>query len=256
MVFVGGTVGASGFAFRYPFLKRRTPLPRNRECSLLCYQEKVLARLPRKPIDELLLRSRRLLSYGRKCQKLYGSLIPIDRPGVPFHTVAMDFIVSLPVTTSGMDSLLTVTDKFSKRVLLLPGKTTFSASKWADVLLANLTKQGWGIPVATISDRDSKFMSELWQAIFRKLGTDILVSTAYHPQTDSQSERTNQSVEIALRYFVTANRGEDCTQVLPYLQGSFNNSKNQSTNVLPNEILYGFNVRDTLRLLAADLPPE
>ena len=65
-------------------------------------------------------------------------MIPIDRPGIPFHTIAMDFIVGLPLTAAGFDSLFIVTDKFSKRVLLIPGKTTFSVSEWADALLANL----------------------------------------------------------------------------------------------------------------------
>ena len=188
--------------------------------------------------------------------KPYGSMMPIDRPGIPFHTIAMDFIVAFPVTREGFDSILTVTDKFSKRVLLIPGKTTFGAAEWADLLLAALVQHGWGIPMATISDRDSKFMSELWQTIFHRLGTAILTSTAYHPQTDGQSERTNQTVEIALRYFVTSNPDDDWTLVLPYLQGSLNNSKNQSTGVSPNEILYGFNVRDTLGLLTLELPPE
>ncbi len=190
-----------------------------------------------------------------KRHKPYGSMVPIDRPGIPFHTIAMDFIVALPLTLAGLDCLLTVTDKFSKRVLLIPGKSTYSAVEWADVLLANLTQHGWGVPVATISDRDAKFMSEVWQRIFQKLGTEVLASTAYHPQTDGQSERTNQTVEIAMRYFVTANPTLDWTDVLPYLQGCLNNSKNQSTGVSPNEVLYGFNVRDSLGLLS-ELPPE
>ena len=190
-----------------------------------------------------------------KHHKPYGSMVPIDRPGIPFHTVAMDFIVALPVTADGCDCLLTVTDKFSKRVLMIPGKTTYDAAEWADLFLAALTQHAWGIPQATISDRDSKFMSAFWQAIFKKLGVEILASTAYHPQTDGQSERTNQTVEIALRYFITANPGVDWTLVLPYLQGSLNNSKNQSTGVSPNEVLYGFNVRDTLGLLT-ELPQE
>lgn len=63
--------------------------------------------------------------------------------------------------------------------------------------------------MTTISDRDSKFMSELWQIIFQRLRTAILTSTAYHPQTDGQSKRTNQTVEIALRYFVTSNSDDD-----------------------------------------------
>lgn len=190
-----------------------------------------------------------------KRHKPYGSMVPIDRPGIPFHTITMDFVVALPVTADGCDCLLTVTDKFSKRALVVPGKTTYTAAEWADLLLAALIQHGWGIPLATISDRDSKFMSEFWQTIFKKLGVEILASTAYHPQTDGQSERTNQTIEIALRYFITANPGIDWTLVLPYLVGSLNNSKNQSTGVSPNEILYGFNVRDTLGMLA-ELPQE
>ena len=61
--------------------------------------------------------------------KSYGSIIPIDRSGISFHIIAMDFIVALPVTAEGSDSLLIVTDKFSKRVLLIPGKTTFGAAE-------------------------------------------------------------------------------------------------------------------------------
>ena len=123
--------------------------------------------------------------------KLYSSLILINRSSILFHIIAIDFIISLPIIATGQDSLLTVIDKFSKRVLLLLGKTTFTATEQADILLANLTEQGQGILVATISNRDFKFISELWQAIFKKLGTNLLVSTAYYPQTDSQSERTN-----------------------------------------------------------------
>ena len=95
---------------------------------------------------------------------------------------------------------------------------------------------GWGIPSATISDRDPKFMSDFWYTIFEKMGTSILASAAWHPQTDGQSERTNQTVEIALRFFVIANPVESWLLALPYFQGLLNNSSNQSTGVSPNEI--------------------
>lgn len=125
-------------------------------------------------------------------------------------------------------------------------------------MLAALTYHDWGMPYGIISDRDAKFMSSFWRALFQKLGTDLLTSTAYHPQTDGQSKRTNQTVEIAIRYYVTSHSNIDAvdwTLVLPYLQGYLNNSKNQATGVSPNEILYGFNVRDTLSMLS-DLPAE
>ena len=186
----------------------------------------------------------------------YGSMVPIDRPAIPFYTVAMDFIVALPVSVEGYDSLLTMTCKFSKRVLLVPGMSTWDASLWADAALAAWISHGWGIPAATISDRDSKFMSEFWNRIFGLLGTEILASTAWHPQTDGQSERTNQTVEVAMRFYLTTRiDASDWPLMLPYLQGSLNNAKNQSTGVSPNEILYGFNVRDPLGVLT-ELPAE
>ena len=186
----------------------------------------------------------------------YGSMVPIDKPAIPFHTVAMDFIVALPVSMEGFDSLLTMTCKFSKRVLLVPGVSTWDAAQWADAALAAWTAHGWGIPAATISDRDSKFMSEFWGRVFNLLGTEILASTAWHPQTDGQSERTNQTIEVAMRFYLTTRvDASDWPLMLPYLQGSVNNSSNQSTSVSPNEILYGFKVRDTLSTLA-ELPAE
>ena len=188
----------------------------------------------------------------------YGNMVPIDRPAIPFHTVAMDFIVALPVSVEGYDSLLTMTCKFSKRVLLVPGMSTWDAAEWADAALAAWTSHGWGIPAATISDRDSKFMSEFWGKIFGLLGTEILASTAWHPQTDGQSERTNQTVEVAMRFYLTTRiDASDWPLMLPYLQGSLNNAKNQSTGVSPNEVLYGFNVRDPLGMInLAELPAE
>lgn len=211
--------------------------------------------------------ARNLKSYIEHCpecqlnqtkrHKPHGNLVPIDRPGIPFHTICMDFIVALPLSNEGYDSLLTITCKFSKRLLLVPGKSTWSAAEWADVVLPALVAFGWGIPCGIISDRDTKFMSVFWQAVFNKLGTNLLTATAYHPQSDGQSERTNQTVEIAIRFYVTAHgmQGSDWPLVLPYLQGSLNNSKNSSIDSAPNEIIYGFKVRDTLGMLA-DLPSE
>ena len=66
--------------------------------------------------------------------------MPVDRPGIPFHTITMDFIVGLPVTTDNLDA--TVTEKFSKRICLIPGKSTYDAGQWADELLATLVQQG------------------------------------------------------------------------------------------------------------------
>lgn len=113
----------------------------------------------------------------------------------------------------------------------------------------------WGIPRAIISDRDPKFMSSFWRKLFQLLDTKLLVSTAYHPQTDGSSECTNQTVELALRYYLSSNPIDDFTMALPYMQATLNNSISTTTGVSPNEILYGFRTNDALGMLA-DLPPE
>jgi hypothetical protein len=176
----------------------------------------------------------------------YGELYPIATPAIPFHTIAIDFVVALP-EYDGYDALLTVTCKATKRVLLIPGAENWSASEWANVFITSLVGHDWGIPTAIISDRDSKFMGSFWRAIFQRMKVELLTSTAWHPQTDGQSERTNQTVEIALRFFLSTGE-QDWVGILPYLQGSLNNAVHAS-GFAPNELVYGFKVRDGLDLL-------
>ena len=132
----------------------------------------------------------------------YGSMEIIDSPPVPFHTLAMDFILGLPLSKAGEDCIMSVTCKFSKLLTLIAGKTTFSAQDWAYLLLQRILLINWGIPKAIISDRDPKFLSDFWRELFEQLRVKLLYSTAYHPQTDGMSERTNQTVEIALRHHI------------------------------------------------------
>ena len=163
--------------------------------------------------------------------------------------MCMDFIVALPPSGPRLfNSILTVTDKFTKGKLLIPGRDDMSARDWAVQLLDYLRLCNWGIPKTTISDRDPKFRSELWKKVFKLLKVDLLVSTAYHPQTDGLSERTNQAVEIALCYFITANPTLPWHESLPALQSSLMNAQT-TTGTTPNEILYRHATRDGLRLL-------
>lgn len=79
--------------------------------------------------------------------------------------------------------------------------------------------------MAIISDRDAKFLSEFWKGLFKRLDTKLLTATSYHPQTDGQSERSNQTVEIALRY-LTVEYDEPWVDKLPGRQLVLNNSTN------------------------------
>ena len=204
--------------------------------------------------------TRRLHRYIHHCHECnlnqtkrhatYGSLNPIVGPPLPHHTVAVDFILGLPPNPDGMDAAMSVTCKFSKRNTVVPGKENYTAEEWADAYLDATVD--WGLPAAFISDRDRKFMSAFWKAVFKRLGTKFLTSSAYHPQTDGQSERTNQTVEIALRFWLTSNPDADWVTYLPRLRGILNNLPNASTGLSPNEVIYGYRVRDTLSSLAAD----
>ena len=176
----------------------------------------------------------------------YGELVPISTPPHPFHTIAMDFIVGLP---GKYDCLLVLTDKFTRRIQLIPGYITDSAAVWARRVLNRLQTADWGIPCAIICDRDPKFMSEFWREMLRQLATSLLASTAYHPQTDGLSERSNQTVEIAIRYLVTSYPDLPWWQALPSLQAQLNNSPNAATGLSPNEVVYGFKTKETLSLL-------
>lgn len=134
----------------------------------------------------------------------YGSLQPIQSSPVPFFTLTLDFVLALPLTKEKFNAIMSVTCKFSKRVTLIKGANTWSAEDWAHAFLKRLDLIDWGLPGELITDRDPKFLSRFWKALFTRLGVNLLYNTAYHPQTDGSSERTNQTVEIALRFFIHA----------------------------------------------------
>ena len=150
----------------------------------------------------------------------------------------IDFIVTL-LPCSGYNSLLTVTDKFSKQMLLILGHETYDTEQWAVALLTTLLKADWGIPCCIISNCDTKFISMLWRTWFTQLGTKLLMSMLYHPQTDRQSEQSNQMVEIALCYLTTT-MDMPWVDTLPCLQHVLNNSLSVLTKHSPNKIVYRF----------------
>jgi len=105
----------------------------------------------------------------------------------------------------------------------------------------------WGLPSAIISDRDPKFLSEFWKSLFTKANTKILTSTAYHPETDGQSERTNQTIEVALRYYISE-RQTNWADAIDIIQAAIMTSVHATTGKTPGELLYGINPRHALEL--------
>ena len=187
----------------------------------------------------------------------YGSLQPIESPPVPFFTLTLDFVLALPLSKENYNALMSVTCKLSKRMTLIEGADTWSAEQWAHAFLNRLDLIDWGLPGELVTDRYPKFLSKFWTALFTKLGVKLLYSTAYHPQTDGSSERTNQTVEIALRFFIHAMDDPSCwPEVLPQIQSLLNNTSSSTTGKTPNEIAYGFSPRRPLDLCSAVASPD
>ena len=173
------------------------------------------------------------LQTRRHC--FYRSLQPIEFPLVPFFTLTLDFVLALPVTKHGFNAIMSVICKFSKRVTFIKGADIWSVEQWAQTFLKHLDLIDWGLLGELITNRDPKLVSKFWAELFARLGIKLLYSTTYHPQTDGSSEHTNQTVEIALRFFVHAL--EDASlwpEVLLHIQSIFNNTSSSTTGKTPN----------------------
>jgi len=187
------------------------------------------------------------------CHKPYGALQPILSLLRPFHTLTIDFILALSVIKAfeTYKTIMSVTDKFSKTVTLIPGRDTMTAEDWAICLLNHLALLNWELSRAIISDQDRKFLFNLWKEIFKQLKVDLLYSTAYHSQTNDSFKMTNKTVEIALQYWImTLKCPEEWPKSLPRLQAALNNStKYSSTQQSLNEVLFECKTREALNLL-------
>jgi hypothetical protein len=107
----------------------------------------------------------------------------------------------------------------------------------------------WGLPSVIILDRDARFIAGFFHAVFSGLNVAFYTTAAYHPQADGQSERTNQIIEIAIRFFVTTNPDLEWRDGLEHIQFTMNCSKNKTNDASPNKYITGLNLRDPLDLL-------
>ena len=160
-----------------------------------------------------------------------GLLQPLPVPSHPWESVSMDFIVDLPKTAQGFDAIFTVVDRFSKLTHFIPMVTDATAEDVASLFIQEVYKHH-GLPSSIVSDRDPKFTSKFWGAVMAHLQTSLKMSTAYHPQSDGQSERANRTIEEMLRHFVHPMH-DDWDTYLPVLEFAYNSSVNPSTKHTP-----------------------
>ena len=149
----------------------------------------------------------------------------------------MDFIVKLP-SSDTYDTILTVTDTFCKASIFIPCNETIDAQGTA-LLYAKHILPHYGLPTRIISDRDPRFTASFTKELDRILSITRNISTAYHPQTDGQSERTNQRLEQYLRIFIDYHQ-KDWVSWLPLAQYALNAWPNATTKKAPFETILGY----------------
>ncbi|GJX35574.1 putative reverse transcriptase domain-containing protein [Tanacetum coccineum] len=162
------------------------------------------------------------------------------QPEIPewkWEKITMDFVTKLPKSSSGHDTIWVVMDRLTKSAHFLPIREDYKTEKLAKIYTNEIVARH-GVPVSIISNHDGRFMSHLWQDFQKALGTRLDMSTAYHPQTDGQSEHTIQTLEDMLRACVMDFGGSWDTH-LPLIEFSYNNSYHTSIKCAPFEALYG-----------------
>ncbi|KNZ61877.1 putative retrotransposon nucleocapsid protein, partial [Puccinia sorghi] len=123
----------------------------------------------------------------------YGLLQPLPIPPLPWHSLSMDFISQVPLA-NGYDTILVVVDCFSKMSLFIRTKTTCTSSELADLFIKHVFSKH-GLPDNIVSDRSSLFVSSFWTSLCQHLKIQQNLSTAYHPESDGQTERVNQILD-------------------------------------------------------------
>ncbi|XP_074298949.1 uncharacterized protein LOC141629936 [Silene latifolia] len=168
-----------------------------------------------------------------------GEYTPLPVPDRPWEDVSMDFIIALPRTLRGKDAIMVVVDRFSKMAHFVACHKTDDASNVAHLYYQEVVRLH-GIPKTIVSDRDVKFLSYFWNMLWRKVGTKLLFSTAYHPQTDGQTEVTNRILGTILRGIVNKTQ-KDWDLKLAHAEFAYNRSPTFATRRSPFEVVYGVN---------------
>ncbi|QRV77026.1 Retrotransposable element Tf2 protein [Ceratobasidium sp. AG-Ba] len=186
-----------------------------------------------------------------KGHKHYAPQKPLPIPQKPWEDLAYDFIVKLP-ESQGMDSILVVINRFSQQAHFIPCLESTNAEGVADLFIKEVWKLH-GLPKTTVSDRGPTFDSQFLKALYAKLGINPKFSTAFHPETDGITERTNQWLEGVLRSFCNY-RQDDWVRWLPIAEFCHNNQVNSATGKTAFETIYGLHPRWDLVDLEVNAP--
>ena len=182
--------------------------------------------------------------------KPYGHIMPLQPPEDIWQDISLDLIVSLPLSNT-YDAIFVIVDRFSKMSHFIPTTTNVTTPQLAQLFLDNIVRLH-GFPRSIVSDRDPKFLSHFWQELFSLVDTTLRFSTANHPQTDGQTERTNRTLEQYLRIFARYKSAQWST-FLSLAEIAYNNSTHASTGFSPYYLVYQRNMNLPLDFAISDI---
>ena len=211
-------------------------------------------------IRDLIKHFKHYLKHCSKCQinqtrkhKSFESLQFILSSSTLFYVITIDFVLVISSSHTELNNVMSVTCKFSKKITIVLEKDIWTAKDWVTALLKRFDLIDWNLFKIIISDRNRKFLFDLWTELFSRLDAKLLYSTAYHSQIDESSKRINQIFEIALRYHIqTFENVRNWLTIVSIMQRVFNNSS-ISIEKSSNEICYEFtSLRSTDLILQYD----
>jgi hypothetical protein len=209
-------------------------------------------------------------AYIKKClscarnkpamQKPYGQLSPLPVPEKPWDSVSMDFITDLPKTTNKNDAILVVVDRLTKMTHFIPCAISCTAQQACDLFIQNVIRLH-GCPSSIVVDRDPRWRSSFWQSWCQLVTIHVGMSTAFHPQTDGQTERMNRTLEEVLRHYINPSH-TSWESLLPWAEFAVNSAFQESIKTTPFLLNYGWQPSTPFELglrainAAAPTPPH
>nr|GFA72971.1 putative reverse transcriptase domain, ribonuclease H-like domain, aspartic peptidase domain protein [Tanacetum cinerariifolium] len=184
-----------------------------------------------------------------KKEDVWGLLVQPRIPKWKWDNITMDFVTKLTKSSQGYDTIWVIVDRLTKSAIFTPIKETDPMDKLTRIYLKEVVTRH-GIPISIISDRDPRFASNFWRSLQNALGTRLDMSTAYHLETDGQSERTIQTLADMLRA-CAIDFVKGWVNHLPLVEFSYNNNYHASIKAAPFEALYGRKFQIKLRMQAA-----
>ena len=190
--------------------------------------------------------SRDVAGYVSRCSLCQRNKHPTQKPAglmkpLPIvgkgEMVTIDFVGELPRSRRGMNCIMVIVDKMTKRAYYEPCCTTIKAKGAAELFFRRVVREQ-GLPLMIISDRDTRFTSNFWRELWTICGTKLGIATAYHQQTDGQSERQVRTLEESLRSFVNST-GNDWDDRLPHVELAHNSARHASTGFAPLKLHSG-----------------